>query len=76
LDYLIPVVQVEKAGISSTGSKIENELIAVAEEFNAYRKQNELWQGKRKSYTYPIIDDEITRSNGVNEPEVFYGKSE
>lgn len=73
-NYSIPVVEIEKAGISSTGTKIENELIDVAIEFKTFRIERDLWQGRKKSYTYPIIDNEITRSNGVNEPEVFYGQ--
>jgi type I restriction enzyme M protein len=75
-DYQIPVVEVEKAGISSTGAKIENELIEVAEEFRKYRMTNNLWKSKLENYNYPIIEDKILRSNGVNEPEVFYGQSQ
>ncbi len=73
-DYQIPVVEVEKAGISSTGSKIENELDDVAKEFEQYRKTNALWQTKLEAYSYPIIDNKILRANDAGEPEVFYGQ--
>lgn len=42
-NYQIPIAEVEKAGISTTGAKIENELEPLAKEFKAYREQNKLW---------------------------------
>lgn len=36
-DYEIPIAQVDKAGISTTGGVIENELEAVLREFRAYK---------------------------------------
>jgi type I restriction enzyme M protein len=42
-NYQIPIAEVEKAGISSTGTQIENELKPLAKEFKAYRKENTLW---------------------------------
>jgi len=45
-DYEIPIVEVEKAGISTTGAPIENELIPVAKEFKKYRIKNRLWNDK------------------------------
>jgi len=42
-DYQIPIAEVEKAGISSTGAEIENELEPLAKEFTDYRKENILW---------------------------------
>lgn len=73
-DYQIPVVEVEKAGISSTGAKIDNELDEVAKEFKQYRKDKQLWQTKLEAYSYPIIDNKILRSSSVGEPEMFYGQ--
>ncbi len=78
-DYQIPIAEVEKAGISTTGAKIENELEPLAIEFNAYRKKNKLWEGKFNEITYNAdkkgnyhriaIVDAIAQ-----EPEIFYGK--
>lgn len=42
-DYQIPIAEVEKAGISTTGAEIENELEPLAKEFTKYRKGNILW---------------------------------
>lgn len=78
-DYQIPIAEVEKAGISSTGSQIENELEPLAEEFKTYREANKLWQNERKEISYKIADDDIGRirilDGIVSEPEVFYRKS-
>lgn len=73
-NYTIPIVEVEKAGISSTGAKIENELEPVAEEFTEYRKKSKLWGNKIIKVTYPIDENgNIMRIMGVSEPKVFYG---
>lgn len=42
-DYQIPIAQVEKAGITTTGGECENELIPLAEEFAEYRKTNNIF---------------------------------
>ena len=42
-DYQIPIAQVEKAGITSTGSQCENELEDLLKEYTMYRKENNLW---------------------------------
>ena len=42
-NYQIPIAEVQKAGISTTGGKIENELEPLAKEFKAYRSKNHLW---------------------------------
>jgi type I restriction enzyme M protein len=80
-DYTIPIAEVEKAGISSTGTVIENELEPLAKEFIQYRKQNNIWETKFDKIEYQVLDDEkIYRipSTGnpaiAGEPEVFYGK--
>jgi type I restriction enzyme M protein len=61
-DYEIPIVQVEKAGISSIGTKIENDLmwqkgeernpdtVKVLDEFKEYFKLNPLWQTKFENF--------------------------
>lgn len=78
-DYPIPVIEVEKAGISSTGAPCENELEEVAVEFRAYRKKAKLWAEPRKETQYPVDDDgnisrlQLIDGNIVSEPEIFYG---
>lgn len=78
-NYQIPIAEVKKAGISSTGSQIENELEPLAKEFKTYRKKNKLWSPLVKEINYQIVDEEIGRvrilDGLVSEPEVFYGKS-
>jgi len=61
-NYEIPIAQVQKAGISTTGAKIENELIPLKEEFSKYRKEQKLWSANRLKVSYEIKDDEIVRT--------------
>lgn len=79
-NYQIPIAEVEKAGISSTGAQIENELEPLAREFKKYREENKLWTTYVKAINYQIVDEEIGRIRIVDgiasEPEVFYSKSE
>ncbi|OOV29790.1 N-6 DNA methylase [Flavobacterium sp. LM5] len=70
-DYEIPIAEVEKAGISTTGSVIENELIPLEVEFTAYRKANKLWKGIFDEVKYEIINDNIFRME-LGEPVAFY----
>ena len=78
-NYQIPIAEVEKAGISTTGSQIENELVPLAKEFKKYREDNKLWATYVKEINYQITDEEIGRvrivDGVVSEPEVFYGKN-
>lgn len=74
-DYEIPIVEVEKAGISTTGAPIENELIPVAEEFRKYRIKNKLWKDHFVTVYYDIYDNKFQRVIAAGEPEVFYGKN-
>ena len=76
-DYEIPIAEVQKAGISSTGAEIENELLPLAEEFTPYRVENKLWGVPVKSTKYDLSDDgNVYRfrmaDNILSEPEVFY----
>ncbi len=76
-DYEIPIVEVQKAGISSTGAEIENELIPLAKEFAPYRIENKLWGVPIKSVKYRTDDEGNTfrfrmTEDIVSEPEVFY----
>ncbi|MBR4268108.1 MAG: N-6 DNA methylase [Bacteroidales bacterium] len=77
-DYEVPIADVQKAGISTTGAVIENELIPLAEEFTPYRKEMKLWNVPIKETKYNLSDDgkmyRVRMTNSiVSEPEVFYG---
>nr|QGT49760.1 restriction endonuclease subunit M [uncultured Candidatus Melainabacteria bacterium] len=60
-NYEIPIVQVEKAGITTTGGKCENELEDVAKEFRIYRQNNSLWQDNKLDITYKIENNNLVR---------------
>ena len=60
-DYQIPIVQVEKAGITTTGAKCENELVDVAKEFRTYRQENNLWQDSKFNVSYKLVNDNLVR---------------
>ena len=53
-DYQIPIAEVQKAGISTTGAPIENELEPLEQEFTTYRKENTLWESTYKSVHYAL----------------------
>ncbi|MBP5365925.1 MAG: N-6 DNA methylase [Bacteroidales bacterium] len=77
-DYEIPIAEVQKAGISTTGAKIENELEPLAREFTPYRKEMKLWEVPVKETKYDFGDNGgmyriRIADNIVSEPEVFYG---
>lgn len=76
-NYQIPIAEVEKAGISSTGAKIENDLEPLADEFKQYRIENKLWNKLFKDIKYEEIGSRVYRipvaeNNVVGEPEIFY----
>ena len=76
-DYVIPIAEVQKAGISTTGSKIENELEPLEKEFTEYRKENKLWEKHVKTTKYNVSDDgTMLRTRFIDgvacEPEPFY----
>ena len=76
-DYVIPIADIKRAGINSTGAKIENDLEPLLDEFTKYRKDNNLWhvRNTKTSYQYNY-DGKLTRiqefDGMVSEPEVFY----
>lgn len=78
-NYQIPIAEIEKAGISTTGAQIENELKPLATEFKTYKEQNQLWINYTKEIKYQVTDEEIGRlsiiDGVVSEPEVFYAKT-
>lgn len=78
-DYEIPIAEVEKAGISSIGTKIDNELVPLAKEYSEYRKKCDLWKSKTNYFTYELDDKgklyrvHITNESPITKgPEVFY----
>ena len=56
-NYPIPIAEVQKAGISTTGAVIENELEDLEPEFSAYRKENQLWSSLIKRVHYYVDDN-------------------
>ena len=56
-NYQIPIAEVQKAGISTTGAPIENELIPLEKEFSSYRKENHLWKSIIKQVHYYVDDN-------------------
>lgn len=67
-NYEIPIVQVEKAGITTTGAKCKNELEDVAVEFKKYRDLKGLWTVNKPNISYKINEEELIRvTNGVEE---------
>lgn len=76
-DYVIPIAEVQKAGISTTGSKLENELEPLEKEFTEYRRENKLWEKHVKATKYNVSDDgTMLRTRFIDgvacEPEPFY----
>lgn len=73
-DYEIPIAEVEKAGISSTGAEIENELKPLADEFRNYASDKKLWKNKFEVVSYDITFDNHIYRMVAGEPQEFYGK--
>ena len=76
-DYEIPIAEIQKAGISTTGAEIENELIPLAKEFTPYRIENKLWDVPFKTIKYQTDEEgnafRYRETAGmVSEPEPFY----
>ena len=76
-DYVIPIAEVQKAGISTTGAKIENELEPLEKEFTEYRKEKKLWEKHVRATKYNVSDDgTMLRTRFIDgvacEPEPFY----
>lgn len=60
-NYQIPIAEVKKAGISSTGAEIDNELEPLNKEFQEYRKSNPLWKSVDLKYSYKYAENGLTR---------------
>ena len=78
-NYTIPIAEVEKAGISTTGARIDNELDPLAKEFKKYTSENHLWGKLTESVQYDVKGEFVYRiqiaDKEVGEPEIFYQKS-
>jgi len=61
-NYQVPIAEVEKAGISTTGTVIENELVPLAEEFKKYRQENQLWENAKNKVRYELVNENIQRT--------------
>ena len=68
-DYQIPIAQVQKAGITSTGAECENELEDLLEEYTPYRKEHKLWESAAKQYEYKVEDNHLYKKLDNNEWE-------
>ena len=58
-DYQIPIVQVQKAGITTTGAECENELEELLKEYVPYRKEHKLWEATAKHYEYKVENNHL-----------------
>lgn len=56
-NYSFPIVQAEKAGISSTGQKTDNDLLDIKTEFAEFCLQNKAYSAKALHYDYAISDN-------------------
>lgn len=76
-DYEIPIAEVKKAGISTTGAEIENELPLLAEEFKTYREDHNMWDIITKTTKYESDSEgklyrHFLTNSITSEPEIFY----
>ena len=58
-DYQIPIAQVQKAGITTTGAECENELEELLKEYAPYRKEHKLWEATTKRYVYKVENNHL-----------------
>lgn len=57
INYSFPIVQAEKAGISSTGQKTDNDLLAIQSEFAEYCLLSKVYSTQSLQYEYAIGDN-------------------
>lgn len=70
-DYLIPIAQIQKAGITTTGATCENELDELLKEYVPYRKEHKLWEAIAKQYEYKVENNHIYKKlNNSNWEEI------
>ncbi len=68
-DYQIPVAQVQKAGITTTGAECENELEELLKEYAPYRKEHKLWEATAKRYEYKVENNHLYKKLNDDEWE-------
>lgn len=68
-DYQIPIAQVQKAGITTTGAECENELEELLKEYAPYRKEHKLWETTAKRYEYKVEDNHLYKKLNDSEWE-------
>lgn len=68
-DYQIPIAQVQKAGITTTGAECENELEKLLKEYAPYRKEHKLWEATAKRYEYKVEDNHLYKKLNDSEWE-------
>lgn len=68
-DYQIPIAQVHKAGITTTGAECDNELEDLLKEYMPYRKEHRLWESIAKNYDYKVENNHLYRSLNKSEWE-------
>ena len=66
-DYQIPIAQVEKAGITTTGAECENELEELLQEYTPYRKEQRLWTAIANHCDYKVENNRLYKK--VNNSE-------
>lgn len=70
-DYQIPIAQVQKAGITTTGAECENELEELLKEYTPYRKEHKLWEATAKHYEYKVENNHLYKKlNGGEWEEI------
>ena len=70
-DYTIPIAQVEKAGITTTGAECENELIDLLKEFTPYRKEHHIWTSNELKFHYEIVENKVIRTDQDGKTKVL-----
>lgn len=68
-DYSIPIAQVQKAGITTTGAACENELDELLKEYIPYRKMHKLWEVTAKRYEYKVENNHLYKKLNDSEWE-------
>ena len=70
-DYQIPIAQVEKAGITTTGAECENELEELLQEYMPYRKELGLWTSTANHYDYKVENNSLYKRRYAEYDEIY-----
>lgn len=69
--YDIPVAKIDDAGITTTGAASDgNQLPQLVKEYSKYRKDNNLWEDHKISYSYKLKDGAYFRVGNGQEVEL------